>query len=84
MGYKEDEKRLTEDRVSKRTEKKMESAQANKKSISELSKAKVNLEAELQKKTLRLKELEENFEYLFQHSLYPIFLINLKGRFVEA
>ena len=70
--------------MSKRTEKKMESAPANKKSISELSKAKVNLEAELQKKTLRLKELEENFEYLFQHSLYPIFLINLKGRFVEA
>lgn len=70
--------------MSKRTEKKMESAQAKKKSISELSKAKVNLEAELQKKTLRLKELEENFEYLFQHSLYPIFLINLKGRFVEA
>lgn len=62
----------------------MESAQANKKSISELSRARVNLEAELQKKTLRLKELEENFEYLFQHSLYPIFLINLKGRFVEA
>ncbi|TET11320.1 PAS domain-containing sensor histidine kinase, partial [Candidatus Aerophobetes bacterium] len=45
---------------------------------------KANLEVELQKKTLRLKELEEDFEYLFQHSLYPIFLIDLKGRFVEV
>ena len=62
----------------------MESAHANKKSISELKKAKANLEVELQEKTLRLKELEENFEYLFQHSLYPILLINLKGRFVEV
>lgn len=70
--------------MSKRTEKKMESAQANKESISELSKAKANLEVKLQEKTLRLKELEENFEYLFQHSLYPIFLTDLKGRFVEA
>ncbi len=70
--------------MSKTVEKKRESAQANKESISELRKAKANLEVELQEKTLRLKELEENFEYLFQHSLYPVFLINLKGRFVEV
>jgi PAS domain S-box-containing protein len=56
----------------------------NEKLISEVGKAKENLEAELKEKTLRLRELEENFEYLFQHSLYPIFLIDLKGRLVEA
>jgi len=70
--------------MSKTVEKKRESAQANKEPISELRKAKASLEVELQEKTLRLKELEENFEYLFQHSLYPVFLINLKGRFVEV
>lgn len=70
--------------MSKNVEKKMESTHANKESISELRKAKENLEAELQEKTLRLKELEENFEYLFQHSLYPIFLIDLEGRFAEV
>ncbi len=70
--------------MSKTVEKKMKLAQADKESISELRKAKANLEVELQKKTLRLKELEEDFEYLFQHSLYPIFLIDLKGRFVEV
>lgn len=70
--------------MSKNVEKKMELTQANKESISELRKAKANLEVELQEKTLRLKELEENFEYLFQHSLYPIFLIDLEGRFAEV
>ena len=38
----------------------MESAHANKKSISELKKAKANLEVELQEKTLRLKEYNES------------------------
>ncbi|TET11666.1 PAS domain S-box protein, partial [Candidatus Aerophobetes bacterium] len=70
--------------MSKTVEKKRESAQANKEPISELRKAKASLEVELQEKTLRLKELEENFEYLFQHSLYPIFLIDLEGRFAEV
>ena len=70
--------------MSKTVGKKMNSARANKESISGLRKAKADLEVELQEKTLRLKELEENFEYLFQHSLYPILLINLKGRFVEV
>ncbi len=70
--------------MSKTAEKKMGLAQANKESISELRKTKAKLEVELQEKTLRLKELEENFEYLFQHSLYPIFLIDPKGRFVKV
>jgi PAS domain S-box-containing protein len=70
--------------MSKTVEKRIELAQVNKESISKLRKAKANLELELQEKTLRLKELEENFEYLFQYSLYPIFLIDLKGRFVEV
>lgn len=70
--------------MSKPVEKKMELPHANKESISESRKPKANLEVELQEKTLRLKELEENFEYLFQHSLYPIFLIDVKGRFVEV
>ncbi len=70
--------------MSEDVEKKMELTHANKESISELRKAKENLEAELQEKILRLKELEENFEYLFQHSLSPVFLIDLKGRFVEV
>lgn len=40
--------------MSKGVEKKMELAQAKKKSISKLSKAKANLEVELQEKTLRI------------------------------
>ena len=59
--------------MSKGVEKKMELAQTKKKSISKLSKAKVNLEVELQKKTLRLRKPEKNLEYLFKRSLYFIF-----------